>query len=81
VNVSAALSLAGIGFEETKVQVYVDPTIQMNTHTITAKGFFGQMEITIQNKPFKQNPKSSPIVAMSVAKVLQNLTTPVVIGL
>jgi aspartate dehydrogenase len=81
VNVSAALSLAGIGFEETKVQVYVDPTIQMNTHTIVAKGFFGQMEISIQNKPFKQNPKSSPIVAMSVAKVLQNLTTPLVIGL
>jgi aspartate dehydrogenase len=81
VNVSAALSIAGIGFEKTKVQVYVDPTIYMNTHTIVAKGFFGQMEISIQNKPYKQNPKSSPIVAMSVAKVLQNLTTSVVIGL
>ncbi|MFP5112085.1 aspartate dehydrogenase [Bacillaceae bacterium C204] len=80
VNVSAALSLAGIGFEETKVQVYVDPTIQMNTHTIVAKGYFGQMETTIQNNPFKENPKSSPIVAMSVAKVLQNQTTSVVIG-
>jgi aspartate dehydrogenase len=81
VNVSAALSIAGIGFEQTKVQVYVDPTINMNTHTIAAKGFFGQVEISIQNKPYKQNPKSSPIVAMSVAKVLQNLTTSVVIGL
>lgn len=80
VNVSAALSLAGIGFEETKVQVYVDPTIQMNTHTIVAKGYFGQMETTIQNNPFKENPKSSPIVAMSVAKVLQNQTSSVVIG-
>jgi aspartate dehydrogenase len=80
VNVSAALSLAGIGFEKTKVQVYVDPTIQMNTHTIVAKGYFGQMETTIQNNPFQENPKSSPIVAMSVAKVLQNLTTSVVIG-
>jgi aspartate dehydrogenase len=81
VNVSAALSIAGIGFEKTKVQVYVDPTIHMNTHTIVAKGFFGQVEISIQNKPYLQNPKSSPIVAMSVAKVLQNLTTSVVIGL
>ncbi|MBV7505437.1 aspartate dehydrogenase [Bacillus sp. sid0103] len=80
VNVSAALSLAGIGFEKTKVQVYVDPTIQMNTHTIVAKGYFGQMETTIQNNPFQENPKSSPIVAMSVAKVLQNLTSSVVIG-
>ena len=80
VNVSAALSLAGIGFEETKVQVYVDPTIQMNTHTIVAKGYFGLMETTIQNNPFTENPKSSPIVAMSVAKVLKNQTSSVVIG-
>jgi aspartate dehydrogenase len=81
VNVSAALSIAGIGFEKTTVQVYVDPTIHMNTHTIVAKGFFGQVEISVQNKPYKENPKSSPIVAMSVAKVLRNLTTSVVIGL
>ena len=80
VNVSAALSLAGIGFDETKVQVFVDPTIQMNTHTIIAKGYFGQMETTIQNNPFPENPKSSPIVAMSVAKVLRNQTNSVVIG-
>ncbi|MEH7074643.1 aspartate dehydrogenase [Neobacillus drentensis] len=80
VNVSAALSLAGIGFDQTKVQVYVDPTIEMNTHTIVAKGYFGQMETTIQNNPFMENPKSSPIVSMSVAKVLKNLTSSVVIG-
>jgi aspartate dehydrogenase len=80
VNVSATLSLAGIGFEKTNVQVYVDPTIQRNMHTIKAKGFFGEIEISVQNQPFKQNPKSSPIVAMSVAKVLKNLTSSIVIG-
>ncbi|WP_413299051.1 aspartate dehydrogenase [Bacillus sp. 1P10SD] len=80
VNVSAALSLAGIGFEDTRVQVYVDPTITKNTHTILAKGYFGQVEISVQNNPFTQNPKSSPIVSMSVAKVLKNLTSALVIG-
>lgn len=80
VNVSATLSLAGIGFEKTKVKVYVDPTIHHNTHTIKAKGFFGEVELSVQNIPFTQNPKSSPIVAMSVAKVLKNLTSPIVIG-
>lgn len=80
VNVSAALSIAGVGFEDTKVQVFVDPTIQMNTHTIIAEGEFGKVEISVQNKPYKQNPKSSPIVAMSVAKVLKNLTADTVIG-
>ncbi|MFP7296687.1 aspartate dehydrogenase [Neobacillus niacini] len=80
VNVSATLSLAGIGFEKTNVQVYVDPTIQRNTHTIMARGFFGEIEISVQNQPYQQNPKSSPIVAMSVAKVLKNLTSSIVIG-
>ncbi|WP_026585000.1 aspartate dehydrogenase [Bacillus sp. J33] len=80
VNVSAALSLAGIGFEDTKVQVFADPTIQSNTHTIKAKGYFGEVEISVSNVPYEQNPKSSPIVAMSVAKVLKNLTSPLVIG-
>jgi aspartate dehydrogenase len=80
VNVSATLSLAGIGFERTNVQVYVDPTIQRNIHIIKAKGFFGEIEISVQNQPYKQNPKSSPIVAMSIAKVLKNLTSSIVIG-
>jgi aspartate dehydrogenase len=80
VNVSATLSLAGIGFEKTTVQVYVDPTIKRNIHTIKAKGYFGEIEISVQNEPYKQNPKSSPIVAMSVAKVLKNLTSSIVIG-
>ncbi|MCS0789305.1 aspartate dehydrogenase [Cytobacillus firmus] len=80
VNVSAALSLAGIGFEDTKVKVYADPTIQSNTHTIKAKGYFGEVEISVSNVPYEENPKSSPIVAMSVAKVLKNLTSPFVIG-
>ncbi|MBG9443930.1 aspartate dehydrogenase [Cytobacillus firmus] len=81
VNVSAALSLAGIGFENTKVKVYADPTIQSNTHTIKAKGYFGEVEISVSNVPYEENPKSSPIVAMSVAKVLKNLTSPFVIGI
>lgn len=81
INVSAALSIAGIGFNKTRVKVYVDPAIECNTHTIRAKGVFGQVEISIQNIPFKQNPKSSPIVAMSVAKVLKNFTSSVVVGI
>ncbi len=81
VNVSATLSLAGVGFEQTKVKVYADPALQSNTHTILARGEFGQLEINVQNNPYKSNPKSSPIVAMSVIKVLRNLSSPVAIGL
>ncbi|WP_141432638.1 aspartate dehydrogenase [Bacillus sp. 03113] len=80
-NVSAALALAGIGFDKTKVQVYVDPTISRNTHQIITEGFFGKMEIQVQNIPSKENPKSGYIVAMSICKVLKNYTSPIVIGI
>jgi aspartate dehydrogenase len=81
VNVSAALSLAGIGFDETKVEVYVDPTVQHNTHEISACGDFGEVHFQVQNTPSEDNPKSGYIVAMSICKVLNNFTSRFVIGI
>ncbi|WP_018132773.1 aspartate dehydrogenase [Effusibacillus pohliae] len=80
VNVSAALSLAGIGFERTTVKVFVDPTITRNTHEISASGKFGEIHLQIRNTP-SANPKTGYIVAMSIVKVLKNLSTPLMIGL
>ncbi|RXT04859.1 aspartate dehydrogenase [Ammoniphilus sp. CFH 90114] len=80
VNVSAALSLAGLGLDETKVQVFVDPNINRNVHEIFAAGKFGEIRLQIQNTPSPNNPKTGYIVAMSIAKVLKNLSTNLVIG-
>jgi aspartate dehydrogenase len=81
VNVSAALSLAGVGFDLTKVKVFVDPNISHNTHEIEAKGKFGQIHLQIRNTPSAGNPKTGYIVAMSVIKTLRDLTSPFVIGI
>ncbi len=81
VNVSAALSLAGIGLDQTKVQVFVDPHINKNVHEIFASGKFGEIRLQIQNTPSPNNPKTGYIVAMSIAKVLKNLSTNLMIGL
>ncbi|NIC05065.1 aspartate dehydrogenase [Billgrantia bachuensis] len=80
VNVSAALSLAGVGFEATEVRVFVDPTIDKNVHEVSAKGLFGEVRIEVQNTPSPNNPKTGYIVAMSVARALRNLSSPLVIG-
>ncbi|XZF76800.1 aspartate dehydrogenase [Bacillus sp. AL-1R] len=79
-NVSATLSLAGIGFDKTKVQVYVDPNIARNSHQIFVKGFFGEMEVKVQNIPSSTNPKTGYIVAMSICNTLKNRTSAIVIG-
>ncbi|WP_096198853.1 aspartate dehydrogenase [Bacillus sp. FJAT-45350] len=80
VNVSAALSIAGVGFEKTNVEVYVDPTLDKNKHEISIKGLFGDSRIQIQNTPSENNPKTGYIVAMSIAKVLNSYTSDIVIG-
>ncbi|MBN6188439.1 aspartate dehydrogenase [Aneurinibacillus sp. BA2021] len=81
VNVSAALSLAGIGFERTHVQVYVDPSLTRNTHQIIAEGFAGRIELSLQNTPSAANPKTGYIVAMSIIKVLRQYTDTFVMGI
>ncbi|MDI5935893.1 aspartate dehydrogenase [Halomonas kalidii] len=80
VNVAAALSLAGVGFEATAVRVLVDPTIEKNVHEVAARGLFGEVRIEVQNTPSPHNPKTGYIVAMSVARALKNLSSPLVIG-
>lgn len=80
VNVSAALSLAGVGFDKTRVKVYVDPHITHNTHEIEARGKFGQIRLQIRNTPSERNPKTGYIVAMSVLKALRDRASHFVIG-
>ena len=84
VNVAAALSLAGVGLDRTAVRVVADPAVSRNTYEISAKGYFGEIRILLQNTP---GPHAAPhsrtgrIVPLSVIKALRNLTAPVVVGI
>lgn len=80
VNVSAALALAGVGMDATEVEVWIDPTLAMNTHAVAVEGDFGHFQFSVQNLP-SDNPKSGVVVAMSLMKLLRNLTDPFVVGL
>ncbi len=71
VNVAAALSLAGVGFDRTLVRIYADPSVTRNTHEVYARGWFGELTFTIQNVP-TENPKTGRITALSVLKALRD---------
>lgn len=73
VNVAAILSLSGIGFKKTKVSVVADPKIKINQHEINVKGEFGEMIITIKNKPSKSNKKTSYLAILSAIEYLNSL--------
>lgn len=70
VNVSAAVSVAGIGFDRTMVRVVADPEATRNVHEIEAEGEFGHLRFEISNIPSDDNPKSARLAAMSVVHTL-----------
>jgi aspartate dehydrogenase len=80
VNVAAALSLAGVGPEKTRVQIVVDPTIQKNIHEIDVKGEFGELTVRTQNVISPINPKTSALAVLSAIATLKKITEGFQIG-
>ncbi len=80
VNVSAALSMAGVGPHETTIRIYADPTVERNTHEILAKGEFGQLSIRIENVPSPANPRTGLLSALSALATLRRSTSHIQIG-
>ena len=73
VNVAATVSLAGVGFEKTRVKIIADPNTDQNHHKIVAKGEFGSINSEISNLPFEKNPKTSKIAAQSAVAALRKI--------
>jgi len=80
VNVTAAVSLAGIGFDRTLVRVIADPAVDRNVHQVEAEGDFGSLRFEIRNVPSESNPKTGRIVAMSIISTIRQQRLPLSIG-
>ena len=69
-NVTAAVALAGVGFEKTRVRLIADPAAPGNTHELEARGAFGDFRIVLNNKPLPTNPRTSWLAALSVEQAV-----------
>ena len=78
-NISAALSLAGIGPDRTTVRIYADPAVQRNCHDIEVEGEFGLLRVHIENIP-SENPKTGRLTALSMIRAVRDAVDPVRIG-
>lgn len=78
-NVAATLALAGIGMEKTAVELIADPEMNRNQHKILAKGTFGEMEVVMMGVPLENNPKTSMLAALSVARFCQQLDSALIV--
>jgi len=72
INVSALVSMAGIGFHKTKVRVIVDPFITTNQHEIMVKWKYGEFYIKVNNSPSPLNPKTSYLAVLSALECLKS---------
>ena len=79
-NVAATLALAGIGMERTRVRVVVDPLAPGNQHRVIVQSPLGTLETTLVNNPAPGNPKTSWIVARSVAYAVRKQFSTLVVG-
>ncbi len=80
VNVAVALSLAAWGPEKTEYEVWADPTLDRNTHTVRVETDDVRLEITMENIPSDENPATGRITPLSVMATLERLVAPLTIG-
>jgi aspartate dehydrogenase len=80
VNVAAALGLAGIGPDRTRLEIWADPALDRNTHTIIVEADSARLTMTIDNVPSEENPRTGKITALSVIAALRGLVAPFRVG-
>ncbi|HSS65988.1 MAG TPA: aspartate dehydrogenase [Gammaproteobacteria bacterium] len=80
VNVAAALGLAGIGPDDTRLEIWADPSVSRNTHHITVEADSARFELCIENVPTEENPRTGRLVAHSVVATLRRLTSALTVG-
>lgn len=71
-NVTAAVAIAGIGFDDTRVQLFADPRAIGNEHRVQAQGAFGSFELTVRATALAQNPKTSLLAPCSLVRSILN---------
>lgn len=80
VNVAAALALAGIGPERTQVEIWADPAVTRNTHTIKVEADAARLTMTVENVPSEANPRTGRLTPLSMLACLRGLVSTLKVG-
>ena len=71
VNIAAVLSMAGIGFDRTRLKVVAVPGLAHNTHHIEVKGPTGNISVRLENVPAPDNPRTAWLACYSALAALK----------
>jgi aspartate dehydrogenase len=79
VNVAAALSLAGIGPDKTRLEIWADPALTRNTHRVEVDADTARFSMAIEGVP-SENPRTGRIVPLSTIAALRALVSELKVG-
>ncbi|HET8996425.1 MAG TPA: aspartate dehydrogenase [Acetobacteraceae bacterium] len=80
VNVAAALALAGVGPRRTQVEIWADPGVTRNIHTIRVDAAAACFTMTIENVPSEENPRTGKLTPLSLLACLRGLVSTLKVG-
>jgi aspartate dehydrogenase len=80
VNVAAALSLAGVGPDRTRLEIWADPGLERNVHRIVVEAEAARFEMQVENVPSEDNPRTGRLTPWSVIAALKSLTATLRVG-
>ncbi len=80
VNIAAVLSMAGIGFDRTRLKVVADPALRFNTHFIRIRGATGTIDVRFESVPSPDNPKTAMLACFSALAAFRQFNSPVRYG-
>jgi aspartate dehydrogenase len=69
--VAAALSLAGIGPDKTRLEIWADPALTRDTHRIEVDADSARFSMMIENVPSSENQRTGKITALSTVAALR----------
>ena len=79
-KVAAAVGLAGVGAKKTQLEIWADPGLSKNTHTILVKSDSSNFKIEIENIQSIENPGTGKITALSVIATLRGIISSLKVG-
>ncbi len=80
VNIAVALAFAGIGPDRTEYEIWADPGVDRNCHTIVVDADSTHFEISVAGVPTEETPGTGKLTPLSLMSTLEGLVTPFKVG-
>nr|XP_061799051.1 L-aspartate dehydrogenase-like [Nerophis lumbriciformis] len=71
-NVAATVALAGVGFQNTRVELVADPNGTENIHELDVEADAVSFSLRLNGRPSRENPKTSMLTALSIVRAVEN---------